>query len=200
MKVAPLNKTLRIPVSGPGSFGFNRKHDIHTGVDLYCNPGEKVYPIEDGKVIAIIDFTGTKADSPWWNDTRAILIEGESGVFVYGELTETVNVGDVVSTGTSIGEVKTVLLKDKGLPMTMLHLELYKKGTTDVVWWKLGEAKPESLLDPTVILKEIKNSIDNAQASIEVCNEKIYAEPYNGLWKEMKKSWMSRLKTLLNNN
>jgi len=138
-----------------GAFGFTRKHDVHTGVDLYCNPFDKVYSIEKGVVVAIIDFTGSKADSPWWNDTRAILIEGNSGVVVYGEVKERegLKVGDNVECGEMIGEVITVLQKDKGKPMTMLHMELYKHGTKDVVWWKLGKEKPASLLDPTKILK-----------------------------------------------
>jgi hypothetical protein len=28
--------TPTVPVDGPGKFAAVRKHDIHTGVDLYC--------------------------------------------------------------------------------------------------------------------------------------------------------------------
>jgi len=129
MKTCPLNPMPQVP-SGQvdGAFGFIRTHDVHTGVDLYCNQGDNVYAIECGEVVAIHDFTGTKADSPWWNDTKAIMIEGSSGVFVYGEIKEKegLKVGDNIECGEIIGEVITVLQKDKGKPMTMLHLELYE--------------------------------------------------------------------------
>jgi len=29
-----------------GQFGTVRKHDIHTGIDLYCRQGEEVYLIQ----------------------------------------------------------------------------------------------------------------------------------------------------------
>ena len=109
--------------------------------------------------VGIIDFTGPKVDTPWWNDTRAIMIEGSSGVFVYGEVKERegLKIGDNIECGDVIGEVVTVLKKDKGKPMTMLHVELYehKFRDRDMVW-ELGKEKPEPLLDPTKILLEIK--------------------------------------------
>lgn len=162
MKTCPLNPMPEVPVGAVGgAFGFVRKHDIHTGVDLYCENESPVYAIECGEVVGIIEFTGPKAESPWWNETRAILIEGASGVFVYGELIERegLKVGDNIECGDIIGKVVTVLKHDKGKPMTMLHLELYEHKTRDVVWWNLDKPKPVSLLDPTKILLEIKKKI-----------------------------------------
>ena len=170
MKTCPLNPMPEVPVKQfslvapysfvpEGAFGCIRKYDVHTGVDLYCNPGDKVHAIECGEVVGIIDFTGPKVDTPWWNDTRAIMIEGSSGVFVYGEVKERegLKIGDNIECGDVIGEVVTVLKKDKGKPMTMLHVELYehKFRDRDMVW-ELGKEKPEPLLDPTKILLEIK--------------------------------------------
>lgn len=139
----------------PGSFGFVRKHDTHTGIDIYCEPWAQVVAVEDGIVKHIEAFTGAKAGSPWWNDTDAVWIEGDSGVVVYGEIEVRVEIGQHVSAGDIIGSVKTVLLKDKGLPMTMLHIELYNSLMTETVWWKLGDEKPLMLLDPTIHLKQI---------------------------------------------
>lgn len=154
----PLDPMPEIPKEGPGSFGAVRKYDVHTGIDLYCKPATKVKAIECGEVVAILDFTGTKADSPWWNDTRAVLIEGASGVFVYGEIKERedLKIGDNVECGDVIGEVVTVLKKDKGLPMTMLHLELMQHKERDVLIWELNKQKPEQLLDPSTILNNIR--------------------------------------------
>jgi murein DD-endopeptidase MepM/ murein hydrolase activator NlpD len=137
----------------PGAFGALRKHDVHTGIDLYCNDGESVYAIEDGVVVNICDFTGPKVNLPWWNDTRAILIEGKSGVILYGELLECVKLGDSVKEGQLIGNIKRVLKTDKGLPMDMLHLELYDTGYRgDGEIWKHDELKPEALKDPLILL------------------------------------------------
>lgn len=139
----------------PGQFGVVRKHDIHTGVDLYTYPGMPVLPVEDGVVVAIEDFTGPQAGSPWWNETQAVLVEGASGVVCYGELSplRDLTVGDLVGVESCLGCVKTVLRKDKGRPMTMLHLELYKKGQRETAWWRHGEPCPDGLLDPTPFLE-----------------------------------------------
>lgn len=137
-----------------GKFGAIRKYDIHTGVDLYCEPDENVYAIEDGVVVAVEDFTGPKAGLPWWNDTQAVLVEGRSGVFCYGEISTNHKVGQKIKEGDNIGTVLTVLKKDKGKPMTMLHMELYKHGTVESVVWELGKRKPKGLWDPTCILRD----------------------------------------------
>ena len=133
----------------PGAFGFKRKHHIHEGVDLYCPEGTLVRAVETGTVVAVIDFTGSKADppSPWWYDTQAVLIEGPTGVVIYGEIESFVQKGERIYAGEEIGRVKQVLTIDKGRPMSMLHLELHRSGTRDAFAWEAE--RPESLLDPT---------------------------------------------------
>ena len=150
-----LNYKLEIPDNEhPGSFGAVRKYDVHTGVDLYCDPGTRVLAVESGKVVAIENFTGPEADSPWWNSTSAVLIEGKSGVVLYGELEPDIRMetGLKIEKGQTIGYVKTVLKNNKNLPMTMLHIELYKHGTRESNWWR--SEKPNHLLDPTKLLKK----------------------------------------------
>lgn len=63
----PILSQFRMP-DDEGMFGAVRKYDIHTGVDLYCEEGSLVSEYEDGIVVAIEDFTGVKANSPWWNE------------------------------------------------------------------------------------------------------------------------------------
>lgn len=139
-----------------GMFGAVRKYDIHTGIDCYCEPNQMVIAVEDGEVVAIEDFTGENANppSPWWHNTKAVFVEGKSGVVVYGEINplSTIKIGKQLRKGQNIGHVTTVLKKDKGLPMTMLHLELYRPGTRESVIWNLGEMQPDVLLDPTFLL------------------------------------------------
>lgn len=135
-------------------FAAIRKHDRHTGIDLHCLEGSPVYAIEAGKVVNILKFTGAP-ESPWWQDTFAVMIEGESGVILYGELAEEsiwIDVGDSVLQGDFIGKVKAVLPPEKKQHRSMLHLELYVTGTRDCVWWPLNEEKPNCLLDPTTLL------------------------------------------------
>jgi len=143
----------------PGAFGFVRKNHIHEGVDIYGKENETVYAVEPGIVVAIENFTGEFANppSPWWNNTHAVLVEGLSGVVVYGEIVinELLQVGSTVTEHTAIGYLKPVLKKDKGRPMTMLHLELHEEGTRQTFEW-LNE-KPKSLLDPTEFLRYAKS-------------------------------------------
>ncbi len=150
-RYSPLKKYT--PPDEPGRFAAIRRHDRHTGIDLYCEQGDEVFAIENGVVVAIEDFTGPKAGSRWWHDTQAVLIEGASGVICYGEIEIAVTLGQSVTAGALIGRVKTVLIKDKGRPMNMLHLELYRHGTRETTWWHLGEDQPTSLLDPTCLLE-----------------------------------------------
>lgn len=136
----------------PGSFGAIRKYDIHTGVDLYCYENTPVIAVEEGVVISIEDFTGSKADSPWWNDTQAVLVRGPSGVICYGEVSTHLTIGAKLNAGNLIGNVVPVLKKDKGIPQSMLHFELYTNDFKETVWWYHGEPQPSTLLDPTKLL------------------------------------------------
>lgn len=158
-------KDTEIPIKEHvGAFGAKRKMHIHEGVDLYCLEGEPVYAIEDGNVVLIENFTGPKAGSDWWNDTNAVHIEGKCGVFVYGEIIEvdSIKVGKEIKEGDLIGYVKTVLKKDKGRPMSMLHLELYQHGSRmSVTWHPWQKEKPNFLQDPTSILISIIKDDEN---------------------------------------
>jgi len=141
----------------PGAFGVQRRHHTHEGVDMYCAEGTPVSAVEDGIVVAIIPFTGAKAGSDWWRDTDAVLVEGASGVVLYGEIKPAVGlaVGAVIARGGVIGHVVTVLQEDKGRPMSMLHLELHAAGTREAYEWTDKAGRPASLQDPTPFLREI---------------------------------------------
>lgn len=149
----PLLDTPSAIPEGPGAFGAVRRHDVHTGVDLYCPEGTVVVAIERGFVVAIVPFTGPAADSPWWEPTVAVLVEGPSGVVLYGEIAPIVTAGTPVSAGDPLGHVVRVLRHDKGHPTAMLHLERYVAGVREPVWWRLGEDQPGVLLDPTPLLR-----------------------------------------------
>jgi murein DD-endopeptidase MepM/ murein hydrolase activator NlpD len=142
----------------PGAFGFHRPWNYHPGVDLYTNDGEIVYAIEDGVVVSTGIFTGPEVGSNWWETTWFVMVQGESGVFNYGEIQKTRwSPGDKVKCGQEIGKVKRVLFEDKlrpnipGHSTSMLHLELYSHGSIQPIEWA-DKIKPSHLLDPTPII------------------------------------------------
>jgi hypothetical protein len=142
------------PFQDCGLFGAVRKHDIHTGVDFYCEEGAEVSCIYDGVVVDVFQFTGIAVGSFWWNTTYAVVVETGNLTLVYGEVTPSVSVGEHLKVGDPIGNVRRVLRVDKGVtPVAMLHLEAwltdgYQKNYT----WPLGQPAPYSLLDPLEVL------------------------------------------------
>lgn len=136
-----------------GRFSAIRKHDIHTGLDLYCEDDSPFYCVEDGIIINIFDFTGETVGSPWWNNTKAILVRCNKYLILYGEIDTDLKVGDEVKQGDRLGIVKRVLKENKGLPMTMLHIEAYELGYNgEGEIWDLDSEKPKSLLNIEHIL------------------------------------------------
>ncbi len=69
--------------------------------------------------------------------------------------------GSFVRSGEIIGTIATVLSKDKGRPMAMLHFELYEvgyrgeKGRPYSLWEPPERSQPPGLLDPTNLLMSI---------------------------------------------
>lgn len=141
------------PYTKAGMFGAVRKYDIHTGLDLYCKEDSDIIAIESGRVIEVIPFTGIEAGSPWWMDTKAVVIQSGERVLVYGEVAPIVSVGDNVTIGQSIASSKRVLKKDKGInPSCMLHLEVWENYYSSNYTWGLGQPKPKGLSNPLSLL------------------------------------------------
>lgn len=138
----------------PGAFGVVRKHHTHEGVDLYAAEGTPVTAVEAGTVVRLEPFTGKHAGTPWWHNTWAVFVEGETGVVVYGEIAPLPEVveGTLVGAGQCLGHVIPVLKTPKGRPATMLHLELHAHGAREAPAWEHGQPRPATLLDPTPFL------------------------------------------------
>lgn len=150
----PLRDCNCIPINPhPGAFGYTRKNSRHTGVDLYTQEHSPVYAVEPGKIVSVEHFTGEWDNSPWWKNTDCILVEGETGVICYGEITTKRTVGEYVKKGEHIANVSRVIKEGRehpeitGWSPCMLHLELYKHGTTCA-----SSGFTDSLLDPTEYL------------------------------------------------
>lgn len=164
----PINfeKIRGIPInSHPGAFGCARKHNFHEGIDLYGKPGDWVYAIREGTIVANRGFTGPKVGYPWWLDTDAVMVQDEDGYYVYGELFSPLKVGDKVNSGSKIGEMTPVLKDEKfraDIPehsTCMLHLERYNNEYygPDYGWcsWEHWDSRPIYLEDPTKELIDI---------------------------------------------
>lgn len=135
MIVVPNHKVNLRKIPKENRFGAVRKHDIHTGLDIFTIPFMTVVAYEDGVVTNVCDFTGDRVGSPWWNNTQAVCVEGESGVILYGEISPHPSLTNwkeqaplKVKKGQILGTVLPVLKTDKGKPTSMLHIELYEHG------------------------------------------------------------------------
>ena len=141
----------------PGGFLAKRKFQYHTRVDLYCDSGTPVYAIKSGLVVNILPFTGPKAGSNWWHDTQAVLVQGDSGVLLYGEINVEVQIGQEITCGDRIGTVEQVLRVNKGRPCSMLHIELLEHGSTEIQDYYFNDPAPQGLLDPTTLLMQAED-------------------------------------------
>ena len=165
-----------IPESNhPGSFLKERKFHFHEGVDLYAKDREDVFAVEKGTVHCVIDFTGASCGSPWWNETKAIVIKGKSGYVLYGEVSplEHIKKGIRIKRGERIANVKQVLKKRKSNPQAMLHIELYSKEIDEPIELIKNKRKRKKddkiykkiekygLIDPTPYLKKAIEKKDN---------------------------------------
>lgn len=156
-----LEKEVEIPIKYHfGAFGAMRRFDRHRGVDLYAPVGSNVYAVQKGIIKDIRPWTGVNANCDWWENTDAISIEGSDGLVVYGEISVNpqLKIGDEVGAGDLLGTVQRVLKKDKGRPMSMLHLELRKPGFLKNIDKNWAMEIPDGLLDPTpFLIKSMKN-------------------------------------------
>jgi len=157
-----------------GSFGHVRTFHTHEGVDLYANPGDHVVAVQDSIILNIIPFTGEHARSPWWENTWAVLALGSSGTICYGEITPhpTLTIGQSLVAGQLIGKVKSVLKKDKGRPMSMLHLEAYRGSSIkpiclDHINGQVADISKTQLYDPTQNLLDSLSQISHSTRFIK---------------------------------
>ena len=159
-----------IPV-GPhcGAFGHVRTNHTHEGIDLYGNTDDTVYSMNDGVVIWINPLTGEQVGSPWWHNTLAIGVFTGTHTWVYGEVAplEHIEMGTVVKSGDALAKLVPVLKKDKGRPMTMLHVELYDGYVPDCIrtWPTDAPLPPGNLIDPTpYLLKHIEDKYEQSSS------------------------------------
>jgi murein DD-endopeptidase MepM/ murein hydrolase activator NlpD len=148
-KVWPL-PTIEKSVASTGrkAFKASRGDRWHAGIDIIAPVGTKVVATEDGKVVNYFRFT----KPPKYNTTYCLIIQHNSGhVANYGEIQKAyVKIGAEVKAGQEIAEIGQVGLKGS----SMLHFELYKKGTKVSHRWYKAKSQPAPLINPENYLKE----------------------------------------------
>ena len=123
--------------------GCNRHH---AGVDLYANAGDPVLAAEAGRVVNTQSFLA---------GSHAILVEGPSGVILYGEVTKNswrefgANKGTRVAKGQPIARVARLPSGSH-----MLHMEGYSVGTRKNERWR--KVTPANLRDLSSFLLRAK--------------------------------------------
>jgi peptidoglycan hydrolase-like protein with peptidoglycan-binding domain len=128
-------------------FLASRSHGTrhHVGVDLFAEHRDKVVACEDGRIVSFYTFYNTSTNEAAY----ALIIQHEDFVINYGEVKgnaqEEFNwrVGDRVTKGQEIARISTT---------GMLHFETYALGTAHNHQWLVGDARPTSLLNPTLYL------------------------------------------------
>lgn len=163
-----------------GRFGAIRRHEHHSGIDLYCELGTKVIAVEDGEVIAIEHFTGplSTPSSPWWNPTQAVLVRSADHVLVYGEITASVEIGQKVKGGEIVGIVdKPVLRHFKGRPTVMMHFEKLDAAATKSCIWPLDQNCPMDLKDPKDVLMLSMGSVFSPPFDLSQYDGIKYSDP-----------------------
>lgn len=174
MKIWPVPESYckTLPEPGiSGSFWENRGDRFHCGVDIYAPHGSCVLSIEPGKVIETGLFTSPGLNE-YWNDTYYAVIEHASGIIAkYAEMgSVTVKAGEMIDSGSRIGDVGTVLKPEKISKesplyinrlkemqrLSMLHLEIYDELPVTPENYLGGNVftsiRPENLLNPAEIL------------------------------------------------
>lgn len=149
------NSSVRVPL-GAGhvnGFGGKRRNGFNTGIDLLCDAYQPVASVEAGTIVAIVNFSKKGKTKPWINTSRALLIEGDSGVVCYGNVkpNSKLKVGSFVSKGQVVGKVIPIY-KNKKNRVCKLKLEWYTHGTRRRSSWNFNKDIPGNLLNPTHML------------------------------------------------
>lgn len=169
-KISRLVENITSRQEKSGFFWEDRGDRYHCGLDFYAPFKSHVFAIESGQIVSIHPFTSPRM-IPYWNDTIALVLEGESGyLYKYAELDSVdVNISDHVKAGDILGRVGRVLKKeniDKTSPVyiqqlihsnhaSMLHFEVYRHRPFVLDSYCGGnlfsESKPENLCDPAAV-------------------------------------------------
>jgi len=144
------------------AFMSKRNHGkrFHVGVDLYCNEGDPVISVENGKVLNHYTFVkGTRSDGSTYA-VAALFVQNDSGsVINYGEVEDRSWTYLGVEPGSKVGAGQQIAYVGKMRVSSMLHFEMYTRGTMYNQRYYVRRNPPPQLYDPTLYLLELKRRI-----------------------------------------
>ena len=118
----------------------------HVGMDIFCREGDVVVACAPGKIVAFYSFYRRPTTG---EDTFALFVAHDGVVINYGEVRRSAReefgwkIGSEVAAGQPIARVSGT---------DMIHFETYVPGVTQNTRWLRGQARPQSLLNPTMLL------------------------------------------------
>lgn len=140
------------------TFGYNRinystgestRH--HVGIDLFAKFKDPVVAIQKGIIIKFSPFCCGKHKTTW-----ALIVDHGDIVINYGEVDKNLPTGMGVGTKIEPGQIIAYVGKNpKG--SSMLHFEMYRKGTKHAVQWFRGKKTPPEILNPTQYLLHLRD-------------------------------------------
>jgi len=128
----------------------------HVAVDLYADNRDPILACENGTIVNFYHF---------YRSTYALLVEHDNYVINYGEVHQDslsvhhLKIGDRVRAGQPIG------LAGKMYSSSMLHFEMYTRGTRSNKRYLQGGTPPKELLNPTKYLLHLQRHGGGATAS-----------------------------------
>jgi hypothetical protein len=156
----PLIAETSVPkIHSPEDFGYPTFKGYSSGIDLCCSENTQVQAIEAGIVLNIKEYSGKNSNNPWWNSTKSVFVEGESGVIVYSGISpqQSIYIGGFISEGEIVGIVKA-LFSNK----VMLNVQNYKMGNSEFIHWMKKQEQPEELINPRLLLNKILYKMENS--------------------------------------
>ena len=148
MVVSYLSNSGQVVGSSSRRFFADRRNGErhHVGVDIFCREGDVVVACAPGEIVAFYSFYRRPTTG---EDTFALFVAHDGVVINYGEVRRSSrqdfgwNIGDQVTAGQKIARVSGT---------NMIHFETYVPNTVQNSRWLRGEARPASLLNPTMLL------------------------------------------------
>jgi murein DD-endopeptidase MepM/ murein hydrolase activator NlpD len=123
----------------------------HVGIDLFAKFKDPVVAIQKGTIIKFSPFCCGKNKTSW-----SLMVDHGDVVINYGEVDKTLpsglKIGKTVEPGQLIAYVGR---NPKG--SSMLHFEMYKKGTKHAMQWFKGKKTPDEILNPTKYLLHLRD-------------------------------------------
>lgn len=153
----------RVWTRGGKAFGAGRAGGkrYHAGVDILAPRGAVVVSPEDGVVVRSQRFNGPHAHALLIQlDSGPVVLLGEVWPQSWGELG--VEIGSRVRQGQPVARVG---INPGG--STMLHFEMYQRGTKSNRRWYQGRPAPQELYDPTEYLQRAANTDDDIIIPVE---------------------------------